>query len=207
MGAIVFAACGGSSPSSVETTGSTTTSPTTTASSLVDQTVVAADPLEALLISSVPVAFTRVDDNEAGTGPSDLAKAVSDDGRSDAEAVLTEAGFMGGYQRAWQTDDQSTFVVVFLYQFSSPEGAVAYGDRAIKAFDTDTTLTSKAFEVADIPDAKGRSLINLNTGGGLAASISFTKDGYLVQLNVIGPTDDANQTLAQQLAADQFSRL
>jgi hypothetical protein len=170
-------------------------------------TVSTAGSLEDLLITSVPEGFVQIDDDVADTGPSDLAKAVRDDGGPDAEAVLTDAGFVGGYQRSWQTEDASGLIIVFLYQFSDASGASSYGDRMIETFDNDPTFEAVPFDVDGIPDVAARSLTNLAADGGLASSVVFTKNGYLVQIVVLGPTDSANQTLAGQLALDQYNLL
>jgi hypothetical protein len=98
-------------------------------------------------------------------------------------------------------------IIVFLYQFSKADGATSYGGRTIDTFDTDTTLKAVPFKVDGIPDASGRSLTNLEADGGLASSVVFSKTGYLVQIVVVGLTNNANQTLAQKLALDQFNRL
>lgn len=182
-----------------------TAAPTDTSSDEPDAAVDSS--LEALLITSLPDGFIQVDDAVADTGPSDLAKAVRDDGGTDAEQVLTDAGFVAGFQRSWETLDQTELIIVFLYEFSDPDGAASYAERAIASFESDPTLEATPFEINSIPGANGRSMTNLLADGGLASSIVFTIDGYLVQVVVIGATDEANQALAQQLATDQYNRL
>lgn len=171
------------------------------------KTATADGTLEDLLITSVPEGFERIDDDEVGAGPSDFAKAVSDDGGADAEEVLTSAGFVSGYQRGWQTTDQSGRIIVFLYEFSKADGAGAYADRAIEGYDADPSIEPTPFDVEGIPDASGRSLTNLLADGQVAAAVVFTKAGYLVQIWVLGADVDESQALAQELALDQFSRL
>jgi hypothetical protein len=209
----MLAACSSDSESAAPASGATTgaaaveTALPTDISAVVADTVATAGSLEALLITSLPAEYAQIDDSEADTGPSDLAKAVSDDGGADAEAVLTGAGFVDGYQRSWQTEDQSSTIIVFLYQFSKADGAASYRDRTIDTFDSEATLKALAFKVDGIPDASGRSLTNLEADGRLASSVVFSKIGYMVQIVVVGPTDNANQILARQLALDQFNRL
>jgi len=188
----VIGACGGDSKS---TGTAVTTSPG------------AADPLEALLVTSLPDGFEFVPDDVASTGPSDLAKAAHDDGGPDAEAVLTAAGFVHGYQRAWQSSDQKTLVIVFLYQFSAAEGAVSYRDRTIATLGADTTLEATEFTVAGVPDATGWSLKYLTGSVDYAASVLCNNGGYLVYVMVVGGTDPDNRALAAQLAVDQYGRL
>ena len=209
----MLATCSSDSKSAAPTGGQTTgaaaveTALPADVSAVVADTVVAAGPLEALLITLLPAEYAQIDDSEADTGPSDLAKAVSDDGGADAEAVLTAAGFVNGYQRSWQTDDQSSLIIVFLYQFSKADGAASYADRTLDTFDTDAVLKAVPFKVDGIPGASGRSLTNLEADGRLASAVLFSKTGYLVQIVVVGPTDNANQILVRQLALDQFNRL
>jgi hypothetical protein len=212
VGAVMVVACSSDPESSSSAGGGTTVAPVVTAaqadtSADVANTGVGADSLEALLITSLPDGYAQVDDAEADTGASDLAKAARDDGGADAEAVLTGAGFVEGFQRSWQTQDQTGLIIAFLYEFSEADGAAMYAERAIETFESDPALAAVPFEVDGIPDANGRSLTNLEVDGGLASSIVFSTGGYLVQIVVIGPTGDANQALAQQLAQDQFDRL
>jgi len=166
------------------------------------------DTLEALLITSVPDGFRQVDDSEADTGPSDLEKAAKDDGGgADSTATLSDAGFVSGYQRAWQTDDQRGVIILFLYEFSTQYGAESYGERLIALFDSEPTLEAVPFDVDGVPNATGRSMTSLEADARLSSSVVFYKNGFLVQVVVISPTDTEGQTLVQQLAIDQFSRL
>ncbi len=168
----------------------------------------AIDPLEALLITALPSGFTKVDDSEADTGPSDLAKAAKDDGGgTNSAAILTDAGFVAGYQRAWQTADQSSVIILFLYEFATKDGATSYGDRLIGFFDSESTLKAVPFNVEGVPLAAGRSMTSLEADARLSAAVVFSKDGFLVQLVVIGPTDVENQTLVRKLSIDQLGRL
>jgi hypothetical protein len=189
-----------------KSTGTTATNPAATGP-VVTTGDLAADPLEALLITSLPDGFELVPDNVASTGPSDLAKAAHDDGGTDAEAVLTAAGFVHGYQRAWQSSDQKTLIIAFLYQFATADGAVSYRDRTVASLAADTTLAVTEFAVSGIPDAVGSSLKYLTGSVNYAASVLCTNGGYLVYLMVVGGTDPDNRALAAQLAADQYGRL
>ena len=67
-----------------------------------------------LLITSVPSGYAQQPDSVGDTGPSDLAKAIRDDGSPDARAVLTQDGFVVGYQRLWRTADKRE-IIVFLF--------------------------------------------------------------------------------------------
>jgi hypothetical protein len=211
VGAATIAACSSSSEPAASTSGKPTDAATvdtvqSTDSSAADPGATA-DGLEALIVTSSPPGYAQIDDSEADTGPSDLAKAVRDDGGADAEAVLADAGFVSGYQRSWQTEDGSGMIIDFLYQFSKADGAVSYGDRMLGVLDGATGLKAVPFAVDEMPGASGRSLTNFLSDGRLGASVVFSKSGYLVQIVVIGPTDIENQSLVRQIALDQYNRL
>ncbi|HYH49294.1 MAG TPA: hypothetical protein VEG38_07075, partial [Acidimicrobiia bacterium] len=68
------------------------------------------DDLSRLLLTTVPAEY-KIQPNDVGdTGPSDLEKAVRDDGGDDARAVLTRNGFVRGYQRYWSKSDDEEVV-------------------------------------------------------------------------------------------------
>src|ERR671924_63589 len=50
---------------------------------------------------AVPEGYILQPDQVGDTGPSDLEKAVRDDGEDDAREVLTRTRFVRGYQRMW----------------------------------------------------------------------------------------------------------
>jgi hypothetical protein len=119
--------CSGDDNKTAETT--TTAEATTTTASIGECQAGDADPaeLEALMVSDV-AGFEQQTDDVGDTGPSDLAKAISDDGEDDAEQVLTDLGFRRGYQRLWSNEADEE-IVVFLYEFCDAAGAAAYGTR------------------------------------------------------------------------------
>lgn len=77
--------------------------------------------------------FTQEADDVGETGPSDLAKAILDDGERDAERVLNETGFRGGYQRLW-SNEAGDEVILFVYEFCKEDGAARYGSRTFDIF-------------------------------------------------------------------------
>src|SRR5207244_8351257 len=70
--------------------------------------------LAARIITKVPAGFVLQPDNVDDTGPSDLAKAIRDDGSPDAGKILRAEGFVRGYQQLW-IDAQGAQIIVFLY--------------------------------------------------------------------------------------------
>jgi hypothetical protein len=157
-----------------------------------------------LLITSVPAGYLQQPDSVGDTGPSDLAKAVSDDGGgSDAKAALVKDGFVGGYQRLWQTADENR-IIVFIYQFADAAGATEYHNRTVAEQRSDPSGKPAEFAVPQIPTAVG--LEPYGADGGLA-SVSFRKDVYVVQVVLGGPSVLDVETLVQQLADAQYKRL
>jgi hypothetical protein len=162
------------------------------------------DPLEQLLITSVPEGFAKGDDELGDTGPSDLAKAIRDDGEPDAEQFLSEAEFVRGYQRFWENEDGSRLIIAFLYQFSGTDGAAAYAARALQLIEANAAVVPVEFEVEGIPGAVGRTLSDET---GVSSFIVFTSSNYLVQIVVVDTEEAASQQLAQQVSLEQFARL
>lgn len=210
VGALMIASCSSDDSADIDTSDAPvaeTSEPLETASTEPEETtatVTSDDPLEQLLITSVPEGFAQVDDELVETGPSDLAKAIIDDGEPDAEQVLTDAGFVRGYQRLWETEDQSRLAIVFLYEFTDPDGAAVYADRALQLTEGNAAVTPVEFDVDGIPGAVGRTL---SDDTGVSTFIVFTSSNYLVQIAVVDSEEAASQDLAQQLSVDQLARL
>jgi len=129
LAAFAAAACGGGSDSGAAQSTSTTEPRTTTTRA----TACEADDRDPRELEPVMVAevggFRRSPDEVGDTGPSDLAKAIRDDGQPDAEAVLEGTGFRRGYQRLWANDADEE-LVLFLYEFCKADGAEQYAGRA-----------------------------------------------------------------------------
>jgi hypothetical protein len=173
--------CGGDDKTADTTTtadATTTTEAPTTTASTGECHAGDADPteLESLMVSDV-AGFEQQTDDVGDTGPSDLAKAISDDGEDDAEQFLTDGGFRRGYQRLWSNDADEQ-VLVFLYEFCDSAGAAAYGQRG-----------------TDLVAASGLEVVPFETGG---VGTGFTVDNQsLIVAFVVAPSD---ATLVQALA-------
>ena len=122
----------GSTASAAETT--ETSLSTTTTTRVVACVAGDLDPrqLAPSMIEDVPD-FAREPDDVGNTGPSDLGKAILDDGAPDAERVLNETGFRAGYQRLW-TNATGDELAVFVYQFCKEDGARRYASRTPDLF-------------------------------------------------------------------------
>lgn len=176
------------STSVVETSTSTTVAPATAS-------------LEAKLLTDVPDGYAQETDDVGDTGPSDLAKAVRDDGKPDAQTALTAAGFVAGYQRLWTKADGA--FVAFLFQFQTTTGAQNYLKRLIGAASGSGDATPVTeFAVPGIPGAKGYAG---KSPDGDSVVVAFARGVYAAQIVVTGI--DANPTLANSLATQQYKLL
>lgn len=154
--------------------------------------------LEARLIAIVPAGYQRQADSVGDTGPSDLEKAVRDDGAPDARQVLTRDGFLGGYQRLWKKGAGE--LIDFVYRFAAPAGAADYQQRSVT--DLRSSGGVSEFPVAGIPGAKGLR----HTGPeGTSVSVTFTRGTYVSQVVVNGA--DATPASVTQLAQQQYAKL
>lgn len=188
--------CGGSSNNAARTT---TVQPV--ASSTTDAAASASGTqLAALLIMNPPPDFVVQPDSVGDTGPSDLAKAASDDGKPDATTALTADGFVAGYQRLWATQDNRR-LIVFLYQFRDAAGAAAYRKRTIDNDASDPTNRAAPSPVSSIPGAV--ALISASQPS--VVVVLFAKGSYLVQ--IVGDAPTGARALAEEMAKQQYGRL
>lgn len=164
-----------------------------------------ADPreLEALITDTVPEGFTQEPDTAGDTGPSDLAKAVRDDGLDDAREVLTRFRFRRGYQRLW-TNAADDELIVFLYEFCDPAGVQRYIDRSLAEISsTDSPL--EPFEpegveadVAFRAERDGFGAVVLQTGKG-SFDVQVVANGQVDATSLEEHTVRASQLLRAQL--------
>lgn len=156
------------------------------------------------VVKSVPTEFALQPDTAGDTGPSDLAKAVADDGAPDAQAVLTDAGFLHGYQRLWATTDKSQILAVFVYHFRTAAGATAYATRAVAMDKAEAKPAAKTFAVTGITGATG---LTGDVDGLHASEAIFTRGTYLVGVMVQGTVAASLPPIVQQVATAQFALL
>jgi hypothetical protein len=185
---VTLAACGGNG-------GPSSASPSTTRAGLRSTTTAApganpsceqADPaaLEPLVAVDVPAGFVQQTDDVGDTGPSDLDKAVRDDGDPNARAELIDVGFRRGYQRLW-VNDQHDELIVFLYEYCDGAGAKKYRDGNLDAFEGEGL---SRFDTSTFADAVGFSGADNEAS---AAIVSAVSGRYGVQVVVNGAPDDA----------------
>ena len=150
---------------------------------------------------TVPDGFVRQPDDVGDTGPSDLDKAVADDGDADARDVLTRDRFVRGYQRMWRRGEDE--IVSYVYQFADHAGAVDYTNRLTG--DPGTGEGSRG--VFSVPAIAGAVGVNGTDAPFATSSVTFVKGPYSVQVVVNGASSDGLQPLASALAEEQFARL
>jgi hypothetical protein len=188
VAAVAVSACG--SPSSSVSQRNTTPTPASVASGL-----------EALLITDLPTGYVQQPDSVGSTGPSDLAKAASDDGGPNATAVLTADGFEGGYQRLWK-DSSPTNLIAYIYVFSNPTGAANYEQRVVSALGSQPGGSlSHPFTVSGVPGASG---LYGTASGSPVVAVAVAKGDYLVQIAMQGP--NATVATATTVFQEQLAR-
>lgn len=135
--AVGLVACSAPDPGDDGAIGLATTTEAETSSTTRPVACVAGDMdprlLAPLVVEDVP-GFSQEPDSTGGTGPSDLAKAISDDGQPDADRVLNETGFRAGYQRLWSNNADDR-LVIFVYEFCKEDGAQSYAQRGATVFE------------------------------------------------------------------------
>ncbi len=157
--------------------------------------------LARLLLTTLPPGYQQAADSVGQTGPSDLAKAAGDDGGADARQVLMFDQFVAGYQRLWSNG--SSQIIEFLYEFGTPRGAVAYGQRQLANAATPAAGDHVTpFTVPGLPDAHGFTSSGTDGPGDV---VMFSKGRFLAQVVVAGPAATPRGVTA--LAALQFERL
>lgn len=161
------------------------------------------DLSEALDIS-VPEGYAVQADEVGDTGPSDLEKAIRDDGGDDARDVLTRTRFVRGYQRMWSRNEDDE-IVAYVYQFADHAGALEYTTRVTAGADAPVDgMTISRFEVPAINGAVGVTGYDAKFA---SSSVIFVTGPYSVQMVVNGATPTGLEALAVALAEEQSSRL
>ena len=153
---------------------------------------------------AVPAGYVLQPDEVGDTGPSDLEKAVNDDGEEDAREVLTRTGFVRGYQRMWSRSEDDE-IIAYLYQFKDHAGAVDYTKRLTA--DAGAQTAGVSIGLFDVPAIAGAVGVNGSDPNFATSSVTFLKGPYSVQIVVNGSSPSGLQALATALAEEQYSRL
>lgn len=163
-------------------------------------TVPGPDGLASLLVSDAPEGFEVQPDGDGGSGYSDLARAIADDGAADAESVLTSMGFKQGYRRVWTKGDDLV-IGLFVYEFKAQGGALAYNFRTLEDYKKPPYTP---LSVPAVPQANGA---HAESSDGFGSIIQFPKAAFMVQVNVVAPDQAQADQLALELADKQFQAL
>jgi hypothetical protein len=202
LATITLAACTGGGKPKTSANGQVVESTTTTTAALKGARTI--EELSQALDINVPSGYSRQPDSVDDTGPSDLEKAVADDGEDDARDVFTRDKFVRGYQREWarSEDDQ---MVSYVYQFADNAGAVDYTKRVTADAGAQTAgVTITTFTVPGIGGAVG---VNGSDPTFATSTVTFVKGPYSVQVVVNATKTDGLQSLVTSLAEEQYSRL
>ena len=202
-GLTALSACSSGGGKPVVAAGIVTTTTAAATTTTVPKIAASYDDLSRAIITTVPAGYTVQPNDVGDTGPSDLAKAVRDDGSPDARTVLTRDQFVRGYQRMWAKTDGEQ-IVAFLYQFNDHAGAADYGPRSLAEAKSDPSLTMTPFGVPGIDGAIGGTV---HAGTSTSSWVMFAKGPYAVQILVDGPSAAGQPDMVRALAADQFGRL
>jgi hypothetical protein len=163
------------------------------------------DELEETLDISVPEGYERTPDSVGDTGPSDLEKAVRDDGAADAREILTKTRFVRGYQRMWTGAAKEDEIAAYVYQFADRAGALEYTNRLNAGLLAPAEgVTVSPFDVANIEAAVGVNIVEPNFA---SSSVTFVKGPYSVQMVVSSASPTGLESLAAAMAEEQYSRL
>ena len=158
---------------------------------------------EALEIS-VPDGYALQPDEVGDTGPSDLEKAIRDDGEDDARDVLTKTRFVRGYQRMWSRSEDDE-IIAYVYQFADNAGAVEYTNRLTA--DAGAQTAGVTIEKFTVPTLNGSVGVNGSDPTFATSSVTFVKGPYSVQMVVNSVSPTGLQALVTALAEEQYSRL
>ena len=162
------------------------------------------EDLSKALEISVPDGYVLQPDEVGDTGPSDLEKAIRDDGEEDARDVLTRTRFVRGYQRMWSRSEDDE-IIAYLYQFADNAGAVEYTNRLTSDSGAQTAgVTIEKFTVSSINGSVG---VNGSDPTFATSSVTFVKGPYSVQMVVNAASPTGLQSLVTALAEEQYSRL
>jgi len=153
---------------------------------------------------SVPDGYMLQPDEVGDTGPSDLEKAIRDDGEDDARDVLTKTRFVRGYQRMWSRSEDDE-IVAYVYQFADNAGAVEYTKRLTA--DAGAQTDGVTIEKFSVPGINGSIGVNGSDPTFATSSVTFVKGPYSVQMVINAASPTGLQSIVTALAEEQYSRL
>jgi hypothetical protein len=160
--------------------------------------------LEARIVSNAPSGFVEQPPTAYDTGPSDLAKAIKDDGEPNAAQALRSEKFVRGYQRIWIGPEHDQ-IIVFVYQFEM-DGARQDFARSTRRFNSKPPPGGHKFAMPGLPAEQALGIAGSDTNSA-AAIVYFTTGVFNVQVNCNGARLAGLQARALAIAQDQLRRL
>jgi len=176
---LVAGACGDDDS---ESSSDATEETTTTSTSECEADDLDPEELESATVEDVPDGFERQPDDAGDTGPSDQAKAITDDGEDGAEEALAE--FRRGYQWLWEDADGNQ-LISFVYEFCDESGAMGYMDRGKELTESEATDVTE-FDVAGLEgeatgvgtgDGYQFAYVDVLDGASYVRTMAFTEQG------------------------------
>ncbi|MDQ1490060.1 MAG: hypothetical protein QOJ23_2574 [Actinomycetota bacterium] len=201
LATITLAACTGGTRPKTSANGQVAETSSTTSGVKGARTI---EELSQALDINVPSGYTRQPDSVDDTGPSDLDKAVADDGEDDARDVFTRDRFVRGYQREWARSENDQ-IVSYVYQFADNAGAVDYTKRVTA--DAGAQTAGVSITTFTVPGIAGAIGVNGSDPSFATATVTFVKGPYSAQVVVNGTSAAGLQSLVTSLAEEQYSRL
>jgi hypothetical protein len=173
-------------------------STTTTSAAACEPDDLDPDELEAATVEVVPDGFELQPIEDYDTGPSDQAKAISDDSEDGAEAALAE--FRRGYQWIW-TDAADSQLISFVYEFCDGDAAQGYVDRGLEFADQQATEAGYEITEFDVPDLDRESALTAAGDGARVAFVDVLEGPFYVRTQAFFP-DTADAAEVQAYAGD-----
>jgi hypothetical protein len=198
---IAIALCGACSSSSPSKSADTSTTRVSTARGA----PTSFSELESRIVTKVPADFVEQPPEAFDTGPSDLAKAIKDDGGPNAGKVLRAEKFVRGYQRIWIGPEHAQ-IIVFIYQFESSAGARQDFARTTREVTAKRPSGAYRFVIPGLPADRTVGIAGASKDAAVAG-VFFTKGVFNVQINCNGERLSGLQARATAIAKDQFRRL
>lgn len=201
LATITLAACTGGAKPKTSANGQVAETSSTTSAVKGARTL---EELSQALDINVPSGYARQPDSVDDTGPSDLDKAVADDGADDARDVFTRDRFVRGYQREWAHSENDQ-IVSYVYQFADNAGAADYTKRVTA--DAGAQTAGVSITTFTVPAIDGAVGVNGSDPSFATSTVTFVKGPYSVQVVANATRADGLQSLVTSLAEEQYSRL
>lgn len=160
--------------------------------------------LAAKLVQTIP-GYVLQPDSVGDTGPSNVDKAVRDDGGANVRKELTDDHFVVGFQKLFSTPTKDRVIVLFAYQFADAAGANEYMNASTKheEMPQDGVVPTR-FAVPGILGATG---IQATHNGTTFHEVFFTKGNVGAEVQTNDENGDTAQPSAVEIATQEYPML